>query len=41
LEKVTGVELIVDDTPLVVRISSFDSEKRYIAATVLKKLIKD
>ncbi|MEI7563129.1 MAG: Rnase Y domain-containing protein [bacterium] len=41
LEKVTGVELIVDDTPLVVRISSFDSEKRYVAATVLKKLIKD
>jgi len=27
----TGVELIVDDTPLTVRVSSFDSEKRYIA----------
>jgi len=33
--------LIVDDTPLVVRISSFDSEKRYIAAMTLQKLIKD
>lgn len=41
LEKLTGVELIVDDTPLVVRISSFDSEKRYIAAVVLQKLVKD
>ncbi len=37
----TGVELIVDDTPLTVRISSFDSEKRYIAAVMLQKLIKD
>lgn len=37
----TGVELIVDDTPLTVRLSSFDSEKRYIAATMLQKLIKD
>lgn len=40
-EKLTGVELIVDDTPLTVRLSSFDSEKRYIAATMLQKLIKD
>ncbi len=37
----TGVELIVDDTPLTVRVSSFDSEKRYIASTMLQKLIKD
>lgn len=37
----TGVELIVDDTPLTVRLSSFDSEKRYIAAVMLQKLIKD
>ena len=41
LEKLTGVELIVDDTPLVVRISSFDSEKRYVAAVVLQRLVKD
>lgn len=40
-EKMTGVELIVDDTPLVVRLSSFDSEKRYIAAHTLERLIKD
>lgn len=40
-EKTTGVELIVDDTPLTVRISSFDSEKRYIAAITLQKLVKD
>ena len=37
----TGVELIVDDTPLTVRVSSFDSEKRYIASLMLQKLIKD
>ena len=37
----TGVELIVDDTPLIVRLSSFDSEKRYIAAITLERLIKD
>jgi ribonuclease Y len=41
LEKTTGVEMIVDDTPLVVRLSSFDSEKRYIAATTLQRLVKD
>ncbi|MBU0626952.1 DUF3552 domain-containing protein [Patescibacteria group bacterium] len=41
LEKITGVELIVDDTPLTVRISSFDSEKRYIAGLTLNKLVKD
>ncbi len=40
-EELTWVELIIDDTPMVVRISSFDSEKRFIAATVLKKLVKD
>ena len=40
-EKMTGVELIVDDTPLVVRLSSFDSEKRYIASHVLERLVKD
>ena len=40
-EKLTGVELLVDDTPLSVRISSFDSEKRFIAAKTLELLIKD
>ena len=37
----TGAELIVDDTPLVVRVSCYDHEKRFIAVTVLKRLIKD
>jgi len=40
-EKITWVELIIDDTPMVVRISSFDNEKRFIAATVLNRLVKD
>lgn len=40
-EKVTWVELIVDDTPLVVRLSSFDAEKRYVASLVLQRLVKD
>lgn len=40
-EKTTGVELVIDDTPLVVRLSSFDSEKRFIAKRTLETLIKD
>lgn len=40
-EKVTWVELIVDDTPLIVRLSSFDAEKRYVASLVLQRLVKD
>ena len=40
-EKLTGVELLIDDTPLSVRISSFDSEKRFVAAKALEILIKD
>lgn len=40
-EKMTGAELIVDDTPLVVRVSCYDHEKRFIAVTVLQRLIKD
>lgn len=40
-EKMTGVELIVDDTPLVVRLSSFDSEKRFIGTRTLERLVKD
>lgn len=38
-EKVTGCELLIDDTPGIVRISSFDHEKRYLAAETLKALI--
>ncbi|NOZ44166.1 MAG: DUF3552 domain-containing protein [bacterium] len=40
-EKMTGVELVIDDTPMVVRLSSFDAEKRFIATETLKSLIKD
>lgn len=40
-EKCTGVELIIDDTPLIVRLSSYDHEKRRIATEVLKVLVKD
>lgn len=40
-EKLTWVELIIDDTPLVVRLSSFASEKRFVASETLKRLIKD
>ena len=40
-EKITGVELIIDDTPLIIRLSSYDHEKRWIATEVLKSMIKD
>lgn len=40
-EKASGVELIVDDTPGVVVISSFDAVRREIARRALEKLISD
>jgi len=40
-EKMTWVELVIDDTPMVVRLSSFDAEKRFIASETLTSLIKD
>jgi hypothetical protein len=33
--------LIIDDTPGCVKLSSFDHEKRFIAAQTLEKLVKD
>ncbi len=41
LESVTGVELIVDDTPETITISSFDPVRREIARLSLEKLIID
>ncbi len=40
-EKVTGVDVIVDDTPGVVVVSAFDPVRREIARLALEKLIQD
>ncbi len=40
-ERLTGVELLVDDTPSVVTISSFDPVRRYVAKIALENLLKD
>ncbi|MEN9921450.1 MAG: hypothetical protein RLZZ517_428 [Candidatus Parcubacteria bacterium] len=40
-ERLTGVELLVDDTPSVVTISSFDPVRRYIAKVALENLLRD
>lgn len=41
LERLTGVELIVDETPDSIVISSFDPVRREIARVALERLIKD
>jgi ribonuclease Y len=41
LEKLTGVEVLVDETPELVIISAFDPIRREIAKTALEKLIQD
>lgn len=41
LEKATGVELVIDEAPESIIISSFDPARREIARIALEKLIKD
>ncbi|MCQ2481293.1 MAG: ribonuclease Y [Clostridia bacterium] len=41
LEMITGVSLIIDDTPEVITISSFDPVRREIARITIEKLIQD
>ena len=41
LETMTGVDLIIDDTPEAITLSSHDAVKREIARTALERLIQD
>lgn len=40
-ERATGVELLIDDTPGVITLSSFDPVRRYVAKIALEALIVD
>ncbi len=41
IEQITGAELIIDDTPEAITVSSFDPVRREIARLTLEKLIQD
>ena len=41
LERATGVDILVDDTPGVIAVSCFDPIRRQIAAEVLQRLVAD
>jgi len=41
IETLTGVDLIIDDTPEAITVSSFDPIRREVARRTLKKLIED
>ncbi|MGN0458003.1 MAG: ribonuclease Y [Eubacterium sp.] len=41
IEKITGTELIIDDTPEAITVSSFDPVRREIARLTLERLIQD
>lgn len=41
IEQITGVELIIDDTPEAITVSSFDPVRREIARITLERLIQD
>ena len=41
IEQITGVELIIDDTPEAITVSSFDPVRREVARLTLEKLIQD
>ncbi|MEX2008205.1 MAG: ribonuclease Y [Candidatus Spechtbacterales bacterium] len=41
LERLTGVDIIIDDTPEAIVLSSFDAVRRHIARVTIEKLISD
>ncbi len=40
-EKISWVDILIDDTPWIIRLSSFDPEKRFIAEKTIEMLIQD
>ena len=40
-ERVTWVEVTIDDTPLTIKLSSYDVEKRFLAAETMRRLVRD